>query len=74
MSGEINSSKMATSNIRIKKVCEWFGKGFEAQNVPPVSVASDVRNTSTKIDIGNSANRRRKQTLLKPDSVKKKRP
>jgi len=29
--GEINSSKMATSNIRIRKVCEWCGKEFEAQ-------------------------------------------
>ena len=31
MNGEINSSKMATSNIRIKKVCERCGKEFEAQ-------------------------------------------
>ena len=31
VSGEINSLKMATSNIRIKKVCERCGKEFEAQ-------------------------------------------
>lgn len=31
MSGEINDSKMATSNIRIKKMCEWCGNEFEAQ-------------------------------------------
>ena len=31
MSGEINVSKMATSNIRIKKNCKWCGKEFEAQ-------------------------------------------
>lgn len=31
MSGSFNDSKMATSNIRIKKVCEWCKKEFYSQ-------------------------------------------
>lgn len=33
MSGEINKGKMATSVIRIKKICAWCGKEFEAQKL-----------------------------------------
>ena len=33
MSGEINKEKMATSVIRIKKICAWCGKEFEAQKL-----------------------------------------
>jgi transposase in mobilizable transposon, tnpA protein len=31
LSGSFNDSKMSTSNIRIKKVCEWCGKEFLSQ-------------------------------------------
>lgn len=31
MSGSFNDSNMSTSNIRIKKICEWCGSEFEAQ-------------------------------------------
>ena len=31
MSGIKNDSKMATSNIRIRKTCKWCGSEFDAQ-------------------------------------------
>jgi len=52
---------MATSNIRIKKVCEWCENEFESQNAPHVSVANDVRNMPIKTARDRNENKRRKR-------------